>query len=244
MNMDVPQAADAFRSALSGEAEPLKRFGINISDAAVTAFALESGLVATAGAMTDSIKVQARYGLPPGGYVLSVGTIEPRKNLAGLLQAYARLAPALRKRYPLVIAGAYGWNSAALMEEMRRLRQGGEVIYLDYVPEEDLPALYAGAAVFAYFSFYEGFGLPVLEAMSSGVPVACAASSALPELCAGSALQADPHDIDAMAAALERTLEDDSWRAAAIARGLERSAGFTWQRTTAAVVDVFREVVA
>ena len=188
--------------------------------------------------------LQARYGLPPGGYVLSVGTIEPRKNLAGLLQAYARLAPALRKRYPLVIAGAYGWNSAALMEEMRRLRQGGEVIYLDYVPEEDLPALYAGAAVFAYFSFYEGFGLPVLEAMSSGVPVACAASSALPELCAGSALQADPHDIDAMAAALERTLEDDSWRAAAIARGLERSAGFTWQRTTAAVVDVFRELVA
>ena len=89
-----------------------------------------------------------------------------------------------------------------------------------------------------------GFGLPVLEAMSSGVPVACAASSALPELCAGSALQADPHDIDAMAAALERTLEDDSWRAAAIARGLERSAGFTWQRTTAAVVDVFRELVA
>lgn len=188
--------------------------------------------------------VTARYGLEPGGYLLSVGTVEPRKNLTGLLQAFRRLPSRLRQRYPLVIAGAYGWNSSALMEDIRLLRQGGEVIYLDYVPEHELPALYAGAAVFGYFSFYEGFGLPVLEAMSSGVPVACASSSALPELCADSALQADPHDVGAMAATLQRALEDDGWRSAAIERGLARSAGFTWQRTAAAVIDVYRELAA
>jgi alpha-1,3-rhamnosyl/mannosyltransferase len=188
--------------------------------------------------------VMAHYGLRAGGYLLSVGTIEPRKNLAGLLQAFRRLAPGLRQRYPLVIAGAYGWNSGTLMEEIRLLSRRAEVIYLDYVPEEHLPALYAGASVFSYFSFYEGFGLPVLEAMASGVPVVCAASSALPELCAGSALQADPQDIGAMASVLQRAVEDEDWRRVAIERGLARSRGFTWQSTTAALVDVFRELAA
>ncbi len=189
--------------------------------------------------------VTTRYGLQAGGYLLSVGTIEPRKNLQGMLQAYQQLAPALRQRYPLVIAGAYGWNSGPLMAEIDRLRQRGEVIYLDYVPEHDLHALYAGAAVFAYFSFYEGFGLPVLEAMSSGVPVVCAASSALPELCAGSrALQVDPQDVQAMSLALERALEDDNWQRAAAESGLARSGEYTWQRTANALVDVFRGLAA
>jgi glycosyltransferase involved in cell wall biosynthesis len=184
--------------------------------------------------------VMAQYGLQAGGYLFSVGTIEPRKNLMGMLRAYQRLAPALRQRYPLVIAGAYGWNSAPLMEEIGRLRQTGEVVYLDYVPEKDLHALYAGAAVFTYFSFYEGFGLPVLEAMSSGVPVVCADSSALPELCAGTALQVNPQDVPAMSVALQQALEDESWRRAATEGGLARSAGYTWQRTTDATVDVLR----
>jgi alpha-1,3-rhamnosyl/mannosyltransferase len=188
--------------------------------------------------------VLAQFGLRAGGYLLSVGTIEPRKNLAGMLRAYRQLPGALRRRYPLVIAGAYGWNSAGLMEEIRQLRDGGEVIYLNYVPEPQLPALYAGAAVFTYCSFYEGFGLPVLEAMSSGVPVVCADTSALPELCAGNALLADPRDSDAIALALQRALEDQAWRQRARYGGLAISAGYTWQGTTAALVEIFREFAA
>ena len=189
---------------------------------------------------TEVAAVMARYGLRAGAYLLSVGTIEPRKNLAGLLRAYGLLPVALRRQYPLVIAGAYGWNSAALMAQIRSLAGTGEVVYLDYVEEQHLGALYAGAAAFGYFSWYEGFGLPVLEAMASGVPVACSESSALSELCARCALQADPQDIEAMAAALQRALEDEPWRLEAVAQGLTRSAGYTWQRTAAAVVDVLR----
>jgi glycosyltransferase involved in cell wall biosynthesis len=184
--------------------------------------------------------VMGRHGLAAGSYLLSVGTIEPRKNLAGLLRAYGQLDQPLRRRYPLVVAGGYGWNSGALMAEIRRLRLSGEVIYLDYVPEQELPAIYAGATAFCYFSFYEGFGLPVLEAMSSGVPVVCANTSALPELVADAGLQVDPHDDRAMAGALRRALEDGAWRETARAKGLARSSGYTWARTSEQLVEVFR----
>jgi len=188
--------------------------------------------------------VTSQYKLHPGGYLLSVGTIEPRKNLSGLLAAYRRLDAALRRRYPLVIAGAYGWNAGPLMDEIESLQRSGEVIYLNYVPEQQLPALYAGAAAFGYFSYYEGFGLPVLEAMSSGVPVVCADSSALPELCGDIALLADAHDVQAMADALRTALEDSAWRTVAIERGLALSAGFTWQHAADRLAGVFRELAA
>ena len=186
----------------------------------------------------------SRYDVPVGRYLLSVGTIEPRKNLAGLLAAYRSLDASLRHRYPLVIAGAYGWNSSDVMLQIEQLQATGEVIYLDYVPEGDLPALYAGARVFCYFSFYEGFGLPVLEAMSSGVPVVCADSSALPELCSACGLLVDAADTAAMGSAMERALLDDEWRGRAIRRGLERSADYRWEATAARMVEVLAGMAA
>jgi alpha-1,3-rhamnosyl/mannosyltransferase len=185
-------------------------------------------------------QVMRQYGLRPGHYLLSVGTIEPRKNLVGLLQAYQQLDESLRRRYPLVLVGAYGWNSGSLMEEVRRLQAAGEVIYLDYVPEQYLPLIYAGATAFCYFSFYEGFGLPVLEAMSSGVPVVCAASSALPELSCGSSIQVDPYDTRAMSTALQQALVDDDWRSSAGRQGRKHSRQYTWGRTASSLVDVFK----
>jgi alpha-1,3-rhamnosyl/mannosyltransferase len=188
--------------------------------------------------------VMAGYGLRAGAYLLSVGTIEPRKNLAALLRAYRKLDAAQRSQYPLVIAGAYGWNSGPLMEQVEQMRGAGELIYLDYVPERDLPALYAGAAAFCYLSFYEGFGLPVLEAMASGVPVVCASGSALDELCADSAQQADPHDDTAILASLHKALEDHAWRGEARERGLARAATFTWQHSARELAQVFAGLAA
>ena len=192
----------------------------------------------------DLQAVMARYGLRAGAYLLSVGTIEPRKNLAALLRAYQGLDPAQRRQYPLVIAGAYGWNSGPLLAQLEQLRGAGELIYLDYVPEPDLPALYAGAAAFCYLSFYEGFGLPVLEAMASGVPVICASGSALDELCAGSAEQAEPHDDAAILASLKKVLDDPAWRSEATERGLARAATFTWQNSARQLATLFAELAA
>lgn len=170
-----------------------------------------------------------RYGLPETGYVLSVGTLEPRKNLALLLSAYDQQSSALKKRFPLVVTGASGWKDKALLQYLEKLQQKGEVIHLNYVPEEDLPIIYAGATVFAYLSHYEGFGLPVLEAMSCGIPVVCADTSALPELCGDVALFAKPSDLAEIKHRLQRALEDDEWRLSAADKGIKRSAHFTWQ---------------
>lgn len=188
--------------------------------------------------------VMARYGLRAGAYLLSVGTIEPRKNLAALLRVYQSLSQELRRQYPLVIAGAYGWNSGQVMAQVEQMRGAGELIYLDYVPEPDLPALYAGAAVFCYLSFYEGFGLPVLEAMASGVPVICARGSALDELCAGCAEQADPYDDKVIQESLQKALQDQVWRSEAREAGLARAATFTWQRSARKLVEVFAGLAA
>jgi alpha-1,3-rhamnosyl/mannosyltransferase len=184
----------------------------------------------------------ARYGLTAGQYLLSVGTLEPRKNLERLLQAYTGLDAGLRSSYPLVIVGGYGWGSASLVSEMRRLGATGEVVYLDYVPERDLPCLYAGATLFCYFSLYEGFGLPVLEAMSSGVPVLCSDASALSELCPDRDAQADPRDAGAIRQLLEKALASPEWRDAAGHRGRARSLGYRWERTAGELVDVLAAV--
>ena len=182
----------------------------------------------------------ARLGLQPGGYLLCVATLEPRKNIDGLLDAYLALPPALRRRYPLALAGAPGWHSEALTARLRQLAAGGAVRLLGYVAQGDLPALYAGARLFAFPAFYEGFGLPVLEAMASGVPVVTADRSSLPEVAGDAALLVDPADGAALREALARGLEDEPWREAARARGLARAAERSWDRCVAGTLALYR----
>jgi alpha-1,3-rhamnosyl/mannosyltransferase len=184
----------------------------------------------------------SRYGLEPGQYLLSVGTLEPRKNVHRLLQAFAGLDENLRRAHPLVIVGGYGWGSEDLLAEIRRMSARGDVHYLDYVPEQDLPYLYSGAILFCYFSLYEGFGLPVLEAMSSGVPVLCSATSALPELCPRESALTDPRDVTAIALALERALTNPEWRRQAAEEGRARSLAYRWDETAEKLVSVLGEV--
>ncbi|HZR97404.1 MAG TPA: glycosyltransferase family 1 protein [Chloroflexota bacterium] len=182
--------------------------------------------------------VRARYELP-GLFLLYVGTLEPRKNLGTLLRAFARLGPAEPAR--LVLAGPRGWLDEPIMAAAERL--GERVRLLGPVPAADLPALYAAATAFVYPSLYEGFGLPPLEAMAAGTPVLAAKASCLPEVLGDAALFVHPEDEAGLAEALRAVLADAALRADLRARGLARAATFSWERTTAATLAVYREAL-
>ncbi len=188
--------------------------------------------------------VLARWELQAQGYSLYVGTIEPRKNLDRLLDAYEALPEALRARYPLVMAGSPGWRSEHTHARMARAASAGWLHYLRYVPQADLPALYAGARLFAYPSLYEGFGLPVLEAMASGVPVLTSNVSSLPEVVGDVALSIDPQDTDAITAALVRGLQDEAWQLQACSAGIEHARQFTWARCIDRTVQVYAQLAS
>jgi len=185
----------------------------------------------------------APLGLEAGGYTLYTGTVEPRKNIATLLDAYAQLAPTLRQHWPLVVAGYRGWNSEALHERLQQGQAEGWVRYLGYVDQGILPHLMAGARLFAYPSWYEGFGLPVLEAMASGVPVVCSNASTLPEVAGSAPLFHDPADADALRQVLQIGLHDEAWRAQARAEGLRQAGRYSWQRCAQQTLQVYRTVL-
>lgn len=173
----------------------------------------------------------SRYGLIAGRYTLSVGTIEPRKNIECLIDAYAQLTPSLRAQYPLVLVGGYGWNSEHIHQKIERYAQQGWLKYLRFVPDQDLGAIYSGARLFACVSHYEGFGLPVLEAMASGIPVISSDVASLPEVGGDAVVYVNPNDTEQIQAALTRVLEDDVYSQILSASGLVRAKLFSWDRT-------------
>ncbi len=194
----------------------------------------------------DAAETAARlrtYALEHGRYLLSVGTLEPRKNIGHVLAAYALLPSTVRERYPLVIAGAPGWKAGALENDLHALNRRAEIRFLGYVPPDDLPFLYAGAAAFVYPSLYEGFGLPPLEAMASGVPVLVANRSALPEVVGDAGVFIDPVDPPGTAAALRSILEDPQRRAQLGERGAARAGAFTWQRCAQATLLAYADAL-
>lgn len=185
----------------------------------------------------------SEFGLQPDGYTLYAGTIEPRKNLERLLVAYEKLSPTLRWRYPLILSGFKGWNNEAIMKRVERGEREGWVRYLGYMPEGKLPFLFAGARLFVFPSSYEGFGLPVLEAMASGVPVVCSNSSSLPEVAGDAALMCAPEDIEELSLLIEQGLEDGNWRQEAVRNGLAQARKFTWQKCAAETASVYEEAL-
>ncbi len=176
----------------------------------------------------------------PQGYALYVGSNKPHKNLVRLVEAWAKL----RDRVPvLVVAGPWDARFPEARESAAALKLEESVRFLGAVAESRLPALYGGASLFVFPSCYEGFGLPVLEAMACGVPVACSNGGSLPEVVGPAAELFDPSAVDAIAAAVERLLDDPDRRRELSRRGLERAARFRWQGTAAAVVQVYRRVL-
>jgi len=180
-----------------------------------------------------------RYGIREP-YALYVGTLQPRKNLVRLIDAFARVP----EPCVLVLTGKKGWLYAEILRRAESLGIGHRVVFTGYVPDEDLPALLSGASLFAFPSLYEGFGMPVLEAMACGVPVVCSDSSSLPEVTGDAALLVPPTDTDALAAAMNRVLTDEGLRRALIARGLERAREFTWSRCAGEILKALEEAAA
>ncbi|HEY72147.1 MAG TPA: glycosyltransferase family 4 protein [Thermoflexia bacterium] len=187
-------------------------------------------------------QVVARYNLEPG-YLLCVGTLEPRKNVPGLLEAYRSLLDAKITDAPLALVGGKGWLYDDIFERVTELHLTGQVRFLHGAPDADLVGLYNGAALLATPSFYEGFGLPALEAMACGAPVIVADRASLPEVVGEAGLLVDPDDPDDIARALARVLTEQPLRARMRERGLAQAARFTWGKAARETLDVYRMVL-
>lgn len=184
-------------------------------------------------------RLAERFGLD-GPFVLSVGSLEPRKNIARLVEAYEGLDTELRRRTPLVLVGGGGWKRHAVMAGA----WPDFVQHLGAVGEDDLVALYNVASVVAYPSLVEGFGLPVVEAMACGTPVLTSNTSSLAEVGADAALCVDPLDVTAIRRGLESLLSDPSLRRRYRHAGLARAGEFSWRKAAAQMIDIYGEVVA
>jgi glycosyltransferase involved in cell wall biosynthesis len=186
-------------------------------------------------------RVRQTYGIE-GDYILSVGAIQPRKNLSRLVEAYSRLRRARPevKLPQLVLVGKCAWLFTETLRTIKELEVSGSVILTGYAPEADLPALYSGALCFVYPSYFEGFGLPPLEAMKCGTPVIVGDKTSLPEVVGDAGVLVDPFDVDSMAAAIQRMISDSNLRAQLRVKGLERANLFDWQETARQTLSVYK----
>jgi glycosyltransferase involved in cell wall biosynthesis len=171
----------------------------------------------------------AKYGIE-GVYCLHVGTLQPRKNLGLLVEAWAMLRERMERPPKLLLAGKRGWLYEPLVRSVEERGLGDLVKFADYVERADLPALYSGALAFTFPSLYEGFGLPALEAMSCGTPVVASNASSIPEVVGDAGLLLDPRDVGAWAGAVERLSHDDAAQRDMSRKGLARAGRFTWER--------------
>jgi glycosyltransferase involved in cell wall biosynthesis len=185
-------------------------------------------------------RVRTRYDLPER-FVLSVGTVQPRKNYVGLMRAFARLP---ESNVSLVIAGGRGWLSDDIYRAVEELGLDARVRFLGFVDDVDLPALYSMAALFALPSLYEGFGIPLLEAMACGTPVIAADNSSLPEVVGDAGILVDAHDTDALAQAMQQLLEDTEQQQRLARRGRARARQFTWRHAAEQLLSTYRRVGA
>jgi glycosyltransferase involved in cell wall biosynthesis len=187
-------------------------------------------------------RVRQTYGIE-GEYILSVGAIQPRKNLGRLAAAYSHLRSTKPegKLPTLVLAGKCAWLYDETLRAIKELQLGDSVILTGYVAETDLPALYSGALCFIYPSYFEGFGLPPLEAMQCGVPVISGNRTSLPEVVGDAGILVDPFDVGALAAAIEKVISDSDLRTELSVQGLARAKLFEWRETARQTLAVYRK---
>jgi alpha-1,3-rhamnosyl/mannosyltransferase len=180
----------------------------------------------------------------PSQYILFLGNLEPRKNLPRLMAAYQSLPQSLRRGYPLVIAGAKGWGTEEVKKTLLSFRRDEKPIFTGYIPQSLLPSLYRGASLFVYPSLYEGFGLPVLEAMASGVPVIASDSTSLPEVVGDAGVLVNPYDVDDLKEAMVELLEDEKKRLEMAEKGIARAKLFSWEKCARETITVYEKVLS
>ncbi|HEY6736297.1 MAG TPA: glycosyltransferase family 1 protein [Candidatus Saccharimonadia bacterium] len=187
-------------------------------------------------------RVREKFGITKP-YILSVCTLEPRKNLVTLLRACADFPPELLRDYQLVLAGRKGWHNAELDTLLDELGKKISIVVTGYVLNEDLPVLYAGAAVFVLPSLYEGFGMPVLEAMACGAPVITANNSSLPEVAGEAGVLVEALDVAGLCQAMVDVLHDDQRRARMRRAGLARAQAYSWEKSATLLANVIDELM-
>ena len=187
-------------------------------------------------------ELREKYDLPDR-FILYLGTIEPRKNLIRLVDAYAALRRKRVTDWPLLLVGGRGWGYEAILDRVAGSGVADAIRFVGFVPEHEMPLWYNAAALFVYPSGYEGFGLPVLEALASGTPSVVSDRSSLPEVAGNAAVLVDPTDVQAIANGMERVLEDASLRSRLAHEGPRQASRFTWQRMAEETVSIYRSVI-
>lgn len=175
-------------------------------------------------------------------YILAVGTVEPRKNIESLLKAYALLKKQSNFNCHLLIAGMRGWKNSKIFNTHYTLNLMEQVKFLGYVPDEDMPKLYSGAMAFVFPSLYEGFGIPLLEAMACGTPVVVSNTSTMPEVVGNAGIYIDPYNIENIAQGIYSIVSNKSVRQKLISIGFQRVKQFTWRKTAESTLKVFEKI--
>jgi len=185
-------------------------------------------------------EIKGKYGIPSNAqYLLSICTLEPRKNLVSALRAFSIVAQK-KDHIKFLLVGTKGWHYKKIFKLVQDLGIGNDVIFTGYVLDEDLPALYSAAMCFVYPSYYEGFGLPPLEAMSCGVPVVVSNRASLPEVVGNAGLYVDPDDVEGIAKSITRILNNDCLRKELSEKAMKRASLFSWEKTVRDIIAMYR----
>ena len=244
LDKGLPRALDTARAVLVDSEfirrEVLTTFGLDCESVHVAHLGVPRGF--SPRPPSSTAQSLGKLGLEHGKFILTVGTIEPRKNLVHVLEAHALLPEALKAAYPLVIAGARGWRSQGMLTRLRS-QDDRHVRFLGHVTSEELANLYSGAALFVFPSIYEGFGLPPLEAMACGAPVIVSDRSSLPEIVGDAGVMMNPEDPESTTATIQDLLADPGRRLEMSRQGIERASRFTWTRCAEVTRAVYRSAL-
>jgi glycosyltransferase involved in cell wall biosynthesis len=222
----------------SGKNDLVKYFDADPDKVVVTHLAAKD--IFTPRGSDERNQVLEKYRIP-GDFIFTVGSYEPRKNIGTLIRAYMNLPENVKNQYALVIAGGKGWLNTDI-ELLIESQDSARILRIGYVDEQDLPALYSAATLFVYPSFYEGFGLPVLEAMSCGVPVITSNTSSMPEIGGIAALYFDPHSVQQLRSLLLEVAGNENLRKELSRKGIEQARQFSWDKTAKATLEIYKDL--